>query len=372
MKKIIDFMKRISSLLFSPAFATLLLATFLVAATISLAGGDPLILARLGSRFLNTDPQGSEGYDGQFVYYIARDPSPQSVAAYLDVPAYRYQRILLPLLARLLSLGNADLLPWMLPLIGILSLVGGAWAVSELLAGWGTSRWYALVYGSWAGFNLALMVDLPEPLAYGLVAGGVLGLERNRTWLGWCLLSLAVFARETTLLFVLAVLVAYLSQRDFHRALGLTFVALVPYLVFQAWLWLTFGQPGLASGGAMATPFEVIPYLGLLRIGQASLVYLLAMLVVFVPTIVVPSLWGMWSSAQQWLAGERNLIVAGLFLNALVIAFTPYSTFRETGGIIRFATGLMLAVLLFAGRYRQRRVLNYSFFWIVLNVFLIK
>lgn len=365
-------MKRISFLLLSPAFVTLLAAMILVAVTIVRAGGDPLILARIGTRFSQGDPQGTEGYDGQFVYFIALNPDPQQVAAYLDVPAYRYQRLLLPLLARAFSFGSPSLLPWTIVLIGVLSLVAGTWALGELLAGWGVSRWYALVYGFWAGFMLALVVDLPEPLAYGLVVVGVLALERNRTLLGWCMLGLAVFARETALLFVLAALAAYLSQRDARRAFGLSLVAIVPYLAFQAWLWMTFGQPGIASGGAMATPFEIVPYMGLLRIGQASLLYLLAMLLVFGPTVVFPSLWGVWRSARSWLAGERNQIVAGLFLNALVIAFTPFSTFRETGGLIRFATGLMLAVLLFAGRYRQRRALNYSVFWVVLNVFLIK
>ena len=122
----------------------------------------------------------------------------------------------------------------------------------------------------------------------------------------------------------------------------------------------------------MATPFELIPYMGLLRIGGSSLAYLLAMLLVFGPTVVLPSVWGVWRSTRSWLAGERNQIVTGLFINALIIAFTPFSTFREPGGIIRFATGLILAVLLFAGRYRHQRVLNYSVFWVVLNVFLIK
>jgi hypothetical protein len=56
----------------------------------------------------------------------------------------------------------------------------------------------------------------------------------------------------------------------------------------------------------------------------------------------------------------------------MMIAFLPYSTARETGGLLRFACGLVLAVLLFAARYRQRRALNYSFLWIVLNVFLLK
>jgi hypothetical protein len=146
----------------------------------------------------------------------------------------------------------------------------------------------------------------------------------------------------------------------------------LPYALFQSWLWIVFGAPGLGSGGALATPFELIPYLGLLRIGAYSLPYLLAMLLVFGPTVVLPSIWGIWKGARQWLSGERNLFVACLFINALVIAFTPFSTFRETGGILRFACGLVLALLLYCGRYRMRRILNYTPFWLVLMVFLIK
>ncbi len=45
-----------------------------------------------------------EGYDGQFAYYIARDPADSPDC--LDVPAYRMQRILLPALGALFSLGQ--------------------------------------------------------------------------------------------------------------------------------------------------------------------------------------------------------------------------------------------------------------------------
>ncbi|NIS82113.1 MAG: hypothetical protein GTO14_18325, partial [Anaerolineales bacterium] len=56
---------------------------------------NPVALAELGTRFSEVDPGGTEGYDGQFVYYMAVDPDPRSVQEHLDVPAYRYQRILL-------------------------------------------------------------------------------------------------------------------------------------------------------------------------------------------------------------------------------------------------------------------------------------
>ncbi|MSR65001.1 MAG: hypothetical protein EXS18_04380 [Verrucomicrobiae bacterium] len=53
------------------------------------------------------------GYDGQFTLFLAYDPFLRiDLVASLPKPAYRYQRIGLPLLAHVLSGGNRTLLPW--------------------------------------------------------------------------------------------------------------------------------------------------------------------------------------------------------------------------------------------------------------------
>jgi hypothetical protein len=122
----------------------------------------------------------------------------------------------------------------------------------------------------------------------------------------------------------------------------------------------------------MATPFEAIPFMGLIRIGFYSPLYFLAMLVVFGPAIVLPTIWGLWAGITKWLSGDKNMIVLALILNALIMPFLPFSTYRETGGSLRFACGLILAVLIFSSRYRMRKVLNYSQLWLVLNTFLLK
>jgi hypothetical protein len=357
---------------FYPAILILFISSLIVLITIVNNGGDPLTLAHIGTRFTQVDPNGTEGYDGQFVYFIAKNPDPLKVMIKLDVPAYRYQRILLPLLVRGLSMGNDDLIPWIIPMIGILSLTLGTWAVAYLFIEWSMNPWYALVFGLWAGFMLALVTDLPEPLAYGLVACGILAIENDHLSLGACFLGLSVFAKEVTLLFVLAAIVVYLNGHRWQETIILGLLAVLPFVIFQMWLWSVFGQPGIGSGGAMATPFEWFPFMGLFRIGSQSPVYLLGMLIVFGPTVLLPVIWGIWISVKSWLANERNLIVTSLFINALIIVFTPFSTFRETGGIIRFSSGLILAVFLFIGRYKMKRVMNYSIFWLVLNVFLLK
>jgi len=273
-----------------PAVVVLFTQLILLAWVIAAASGDPLSLARLGTHYTANipldaggDPLEIEGYDGQFNYYIGRDPRPQVAAPYLDVPAYRYQRILLPLLGFLFSGGNEALLAWILPVLLLLAHTLGTWAVAELMHEYGVSRWYALSYGLFAGFSLALRLDLAEPLAYALVALALLAGVRHRLPLSWGFYALALFAREVTLPFVVAQLLAELFQRRWRQVAGLAIFALLPFGLFQLWLWQVFGQPGLGSGGAMATSFEWIPYMGLWRIGLYSPLYLLAMGVVFVP-----------------------------------------------------------------------------------------
>jgi hypothetical protein len=358
--------------LLHPASLTFLFLVAMVAWVMANEGGNPMALVRPGTMYLEGNPQGTPGYDGQFVYYIARDPNPETVKQFLDVPAYRYQRILLPLLARFVVLGQASAIPWSLAILGILFQTAGTWALAALLDGWGVNRWYSLAYGLFAGFTLAVRLDLPESLAYGLVVMGFLAIQCQRNALSWLCFGLALFAKEVTIFFVVAALLSAFLNRRWKEVAGLGLVAFLPYMLFQIWLWHAFGQPGLGSGGAMATPFEVIPFMGLMRIGYYNPVYLLAMLVVFGPSIVLPSLWGLWVGIKRWLSGDSSIVVLALILNALVMPFLPFSTYRETGGTLRFACGLILSVLIYSSRYRIRKVLNYSQLWSVLNAFLFK
>ena len=364
-------MRNWRDLLFAPAIVTLLLSLLLIAAVILQADGDPLALARIGTRFSEGNPNGTEGYDGQFVYYIARDLSPEQVAPYLDVPAYRYQRILLPLLARLSSLGNVAALPWALAGIGLVSHAIGTQLVSALLAHFGVSRWYALVYGLWVGFLLALRLDLPEPLAYALVAGAILAMVRGRRRLGWGLYALAVFAKEVTLLFVLGQLLYDLAGRRWKDAAGLSLVVFVPFGLFQWWLWAQFGEAGIGSGGAMATPFEMVPFMGLLRVGAFSTTLLLALLLIYGLFVITPAVWGFIDGLRRWRRDGLDLVTSLVIVNAGIIPFIPFSTYREPGGMLRFICGLALAALLYAGKFQVRRALNYGFFWLALNAILL-
>jgi hypothetical protein len=365
-----DFSKR--NFLLSPGFVVFLWTTLLVLVSVYNSGGDPLSLARLGTYYAEGLEDGTQGYDGQFVYYIAQNLNPKQVEDKLDVPAYRYQRIFLPLLARFFSFGDTLILAWIIPVLGILSLTAGTWALSVLFDEWGVNRWYAIVYGFWAGFSLAIVVDLPEPLAYSLLIGGILALIKRKEAFGWLLLMLAVFAKEVTILFVAAMFLSYLIDFNLRSMIGISVIVFLPYFLFQVWLYSVFGEFGFGAGGNMATSFEWIPLMGLWRIAEFSKQYFFAMVIVFGPSIILPTIWGLVVSIKSLKNDQKNMIVLGLLINSLVMLFLPFSTFRETGGLLRFASGIMLAILLYAGRYRLKRILNYSLFLMVLNVFLLK
>ena len=341
-------MRRIQHL--APAFCVLSLAAVYLGWVFLLAGADPLVFAFLGTRFRDRDPAGTEGYDGQFNYYIARDPDPQSVAPHLDVPAYRYQRILYPLIARSLALGNPDVIPWTLFGINLACLGAITFLTGELLAQRGGSRWAALAVGLWVGLIGAVRLDLAEPLALFLVilALWIAGPSLDRKLIpATLLLALSMLAKETMIPFIAGWFAWLIYRRQFRNA-ALLSSAVLPYAALQIWIGTVFGSPGFGSGGAGSTSFEWIPFAGLFRIAQASLPALAAMFIVYLPGLLLPAVYGLTVPLVEFIRRQARPEGFLLFTNALIIAFAPYSTFREPLGVLRLACGLIFCMWLYA------------------------
>jgi hypothetical protein len=348
------------------AAVTLIYLGIIVAA----ADGDPLALATLGTRFSEGRPAGSEGYDGQFAYYIARDPLHGWLQC--DIPAYRYQRILYPMLARLLALGQETWIAYTLPLVNVLALAAGTWLTEQLLLRYRMSRWYAVTYGLYAGQLMSARLDLNEPLSYTLVQAAILAGERGR-W-RWCVFAfaLAALAKETALVFVAGYLLFLLARRQGKRLVGLALGAGLPFLGWQAVLWAWLGQPGLGSGGAGATGWEILPFRGLWSVGAINLRALALLALVMVPLAVVPTLLSLWAAGRDLWRGRWHPITAMLLTNALVMLFLPQSTYREFLGMLRLTTGLVVSTILYGAVKRSRRTLNYTLLWLASLVFVTK
>jgi hypothetical protein len=350
------------SFVLRPSFVVGLIALAYIALTLARYGGDPMKFALVGTRYDPGLPGGTPGYDGQFAYQIAHDPV--NAPRFLDVPAYRYQRILYPLVARVLALGQGTLIPWALIAVNWLALVAGTWFTEEILAGRSISRWYALSYGLFGGLMMAVRLDLTEPLAYALAQAAILSYERGRGRSVAVLLSLAALAKETTLLVAAGFLLSFVFSRRWRDLIEWAIIVGVPFVALQVILRVWLGAWGIGSGGAMATPFEWLPYQGLWSLGAINVRAFALIASIVIPMALLPALASLIVALRDVIRRDVHPLVCILLVNALVIPFTPQSTMREPLGMLRFIVGLVVAVVAW-GAYRQsRRALNYSLFWI--------
>ncbi len=321
---------------------------------------------------------GGLGYDGQFTYFIARDPlgAPALIQERRDIPAYRYQRMLHPFLARILSLGQEPLIPYAMVIIALVGLVAGTWALEELLTDMGQSRWYALIYGLFSGVFVAVRMTTTESLAFGLVLLAILAERRGHLLWQAGLLALAVLAKEPTLFFVVGYVLYFAANKRWRDALRLSAIAITPFALWQLYMLLWIGQLGIGSGGAGATPFEIIPFNGLWQIYAVSPQLFASLGIYLILGTVLPTVFALMSTSFGLLRREwDNPYLFLLFINAIIIPFTPFSTYREPNGIIRFLPGLVLSFVLYAARRasleRGRRPLSYSALWVLWGLILI-
>jgi len=328
------------------AVAATVLAAYAVWAAWFTTHHDLVELARVGTEFqsrapgtsgaidaLRGDTVGETGYDGQFFLFIALDPA--DAHAYADEPAYRYSRILYPLTARAVAGGQSDLIPFSLLLVNLLAVGGGTLAVGVLLRDRGLSSWYAVLFGLYPGLFVAVARDLAEPLAYALAALGLLAFERRRLVPAVALFALAGVARETTLLFPLALAAWLALGRRRYREAGALAASVVPYVALRAGLWAWLGPPG----DARAERLELVPFGGLLGQrpwGDLTLQQLYA--------VVVPALLAL---ALALVSRARMSALAPLVANVLVlVVLLPEPSYADYDASGRITTGVVLAFLL--------------------------
>ncbi|MEO7003547.1 MAG: hypothetical protein ABI068_17110, partial [Ktedonobacterales bacterium] len=257
--------------------------------------GDPSAFIVAGDRFVNAAqaphgliilPHGS-GYDGQFYYRLALNPFNNHVTAYgitFDKPAYRQQRILYPLIAWLLSFGQAQLVPVTLIVVNYVALIVLGFVAGRYAQAFGRSALWGLAIPLYPGFVLSVARDLAEPLAAVLLITSLLLAQRRRFVAAAIALSLAILTRETMLLVALALGLVWAAGWLYHwlRVLAPNlspnlaarlapdlapalpripwYYAFTPLAVFACWqslLLIEWGHLAYTNGaGNIGVPFE--------------------------------------------------------------------------------------------------------------------
>ena len=192
------------------------------------------------------------GHDGQQFYVISRHPfDPTAAEGAVDPLAYRYRRILYPLIGSALAPNGGRLLIGVFLLQSLVGVALGAWALTRLP---GAPWWLPLSVAFTPGVIAAMGLSLSDALAAGLgLLAVALAMER-RWWPMLATLAAAALTRETLLL-VAAGLVFTPGMPTRIRVA----TAAVPALLFGAWAaWSSnAASASAAKGGAdqLALPF---------------------------------------------------------------------------------------------------------------------
>ncbi len=242
-----------------PTTLIALLALGVLSSQLSVRHTDPSYFIYIGDRHVAIPaevPRGvhifpnSDGYDGQGYYQIALTLWPDLINAglYLGNPPYRTQRILYPVLARIVSLNVPAFVPGAMVLVNFIGLCGLGWVggryaqLTDRHALWGS------LFALYPGFLFTLTRDLTEIIASLFLMAALLALRLSSAQV-WPTLwfTLAALSRETSVLAILALGAVLIAQRDYKRWM----VVGIPLIVFGFWqsiLWARWGVWPVLSG----------------------------------------------------------------------------------------------------------------------------
>ncbi len=204
----------------------------------------------------------SYGYDSQFFWTLSVDPSLTNPYL-LSIPerhAYRMQRILLPLLTRMIIQKNENLMYglWFWELVGYLMIIIG---ITRICRRW-TIRPYVPVILVLAnpGLFISAIHPMSDTLAVGFIILALSFFIKNQYWASAIFFSLSLLTRETSLIIILLLgLFTVLYQTDQLKKIILPFsLACLPWILWQISIYRHFGH--LPLGGP--DQFNIIPMKG--------------------------------------------------------------------------------------------------------------
>lgn len=346
-----------------PSVLVALFYSLYVIGQLSLQKYDPKSFIFIGTYFQNNDQNGSIGYDGQFYYYIAQHLF-NTPLYMIDIPSLRSQRILYPLLIRTFSLGQVNLMPWVMIFINVGAIIVGTEVLDRLLRHYGFNPWYSLVYGLFIGQLWSVRRDLTEPLVYMFVLLAVYSYARKSLFLSIIFFNLSLFSKETAIFFVASYIGNFLMHRKVKSGISFAILTLVPYALFQLFLMSVFGNSGFMSSSSLS--FQIIPFYGIYsNMVRPYRPILLQELLNMVFLVIIPASFSFILAIRKLFKKEFKPAVFHLLLNAFFIIFLHTYSFTDIINYGRHTTTLITSFMVFGATTKNRRLLNFSLLWIL-------
>lgn len=252
-------------------------------------------------------------YDGMLYYQVARDlpalfsGKPTS----LDSP-YRFQRVLLPALTYLVTLGNDRLFPWAILLINIIATLGTL-AIALLITKKVNVHVFAVVGNP--AMLVGILYSVTEPVStFFIMLFFWIWLRQGQrlTVLSIVALLLSLLARETTVFLMGLLFLWSLWRKEWKEAL-LVLVPIPIFLLWQYYLSLQFGAIGFQANDNIVS----LPFAGILSVftrlpsGEKTSYLLSAIgLMLFVVPLAV-------AIAREWLQKKFHMDVFAFLLGGL-------------------------------------------------------
>ncbi len=270
----------------------------------------------------------SVGYDGTAFYRLALDPFTRKGTDFgipLDMPAYRHQRILYPLLVWTLSLGQSGAVPAMLVFVNLVAIAALGFAGASLARHFGQAPLFGALVAFYPGFLYSVSRDLCEPVACAFALAAIVAVVKQRYVAGAVLLSCAILTRETFVIVAAACALAWLLGRVRGVAPRIApVVFMLPLVVFAIWqlvLTVNWGVSPLRAGAHhVALTFPFADYWEVLR-ASSSLrrnhrLHFSEALYVGVVTLAAAAAWRKSASGVAWkLAWLGNLVLASTMIS---------------------------------------------------------
>jgi hypothetical protein len=328
-------------------FVALLLLVFVVL-TLSSHEWDPLAFVLERPEDIPVDQTWGVGYDGQQAYAIAKNP--RNAAAQLDLPAYRYMRIIYPMTARIMALGLEGLIPWTLIAINLLAGIVTAWAMTNLTIERGGVVWAGALGILTFNYLIGIRMDLNEPLALCLAICGLYAYLRERFYASVFLFALAVLTKEIVYAFPLAVGIHEVLRSHFKRSLTLWLGSLVPYLIWSGIV--STWQGASPFGNNLARPL-LLPFSGLKEVSgfESQIVIWLWLLLPACLMVILVAAKAL-KEFKSIMAVESILVL----VNFVIIATLPAASWVDPLAVLRLGLGLLFAGVLWLNRYMPRGV----------------
>ena len=293
------------------------------------------------------------GYDGQFSYALALDPVGAGESEVLDRPAYRYMRIVYPIAARILALGNPGLIPWSLLAVNILAVGATAWLLADVVGVRSGAVWSVMALLLSLNYLLGIRLDLNEPLALLLAISGLWFHKRQRIGLAAAAFALAGLTKEVFLAFPLAVGIYETTQRNRQAAAIILLGSFLPYL---AWSAAVTSWQGKSPFSYSLSKLSLVPFAGLRHLRSFDSQIIVGIWVIG-PAILV-ALAAVWKSVREW-PQRPGLLAWLILLNVAVLATLPVESWEDPLAILRLGLGALVAGLLWLSQV-QPRLLPYA------------